>query len=43
MLKALCLRSRKPAWMMVRHVIVCFVRDLPPGERRWVMRRSRPA
>jgi hypothetical protein len=41
MLKALALRRRMPAWLMLRHVLVCFVRDLPPGERRWVIRRAR--
>jgi hypothetical protein len=41
MLRALCARRHLPTWMMLRHLIVCFVRDLPSNERRWIVQRSR--
>jgi hypothetical protein len=43
MIRALCKRKQLPAWAMLRHVVVCYVRDLPAVERRWVVRRSRPS
>jgi len=43
MLRALCTRRKLPMWLMLRHLTVCFVRDLPAGERRWVVQRSRAA
>jgi hypothetical protein len=30
-----------PMWLTVRHLTICFVRDLPPGDRRRLIRRSR--
>jgi hypothetical protein len=41
MLKALCLRKRIPMWVMLRLMVVCFIRDLPPRERRKVMQLHR--
>jgi len=41
MLKALCARKQLPAWLMFRLLVVCFVRDLPLADRRWVVSRSR--
>jgi hypothetical protein len=41
MLRALCARRRLPAWVMLRHLVVCFVRDLPSNERRWILKQSR--
>jgi hypothetical protein len=41
LLKALCARRRQPTWVMVRHLVVCFVRDLPSSERRWIVQHSR--
>jgi hypothetical protein len=32
-----------PLWQTIRHLTVCFVRDLPGVERRAVMRRARIA
>ena len=43
MFKALCVRRRLPRWMMLRHLIVCFVRQLPAGERRRIVERSKAA
>jgi hypothetical protein len=43
MLKALCARRRVPAWQMLRHMVVCFVRRLPPPERRRIIQRSKLA
>lgn len=42
-LKALSARRGIPTWQMLRHLVVCFVRRLPPAERRRVMQRSRAA
>lgn len=41
LLKALCSHMDLPLWQTVRHLTVCFVRDLPTGERRKVVRRAR--
>jgi hypothetical protein len=41
LLKALCARRRLPTWVMLRHLVLCFVRDLPSSERRWIVERSR--
>ena len=41
MFTALCLRRRVPRWLMMRHLIVCFVRNLPAHERRRIVQRSR--
>ena len=43
MLHALCSQLDMPLWQTIRHMTVCFVRDLPGGERRAVMRRARTA
>jgi hypothetical protein len=43
MFAALCVRRRKPRWVMLRHLIVCFVRNLPASERRRIVQRSRAA
>jgi hypothetical protein len=43
MFKALCVRRRLPRWVMLRHLIVCFVRQLPAGERRRIVERSKAA
>jgi hypothetical protein len=41
MLQALCNRRHMPMWMMMRHLVVCFVRDLPLHERRWIVQRTK--
>jgi hypothetical protein len=41
LLRALCVRRGVPTWIMIRQLILCFVRDLPPYERRRVMRLTR--
>jgi hypothetical protein len=41
LLKSLCLQMDLPLWQTVRHLTVCFVRDLPGGERRTVVRRAK--
>jgi hypothetical protein len=41
MLKALCASEQLPAWQMIRHLVVCFIRDLPPHQRRAVMRDAK--
>jgi hypothetical protein len=41
MLKALCAQRRLPTWVMLRKLIVCFVRDLPANQRRWIVRRTK--
>ena len=41
MLRALCARKRLPAWLMIRLLVSCFVRHLPPRERRWVIAHTR--
>jgi hypothetical protein len=43
MLRALCNRRGMPMWMMMRHLVVCFVRDLPLHERRWIVQRTKTA
>lgn len=43
MFTALCTRKRVPRWLMLRHLIVCFVRSLPPHERRRIVERSKSA
>lgn len=43
LLRALCLQMDMPLWQTIRHLTVCFVRDLPGVERRAVMRRARIA
>ena len=43
LLRAVCEQRRVPTWLMLRQMVVCFVRDLPPRERRWVIRRTRAA
>jgi hypothetical protein len=43
MFAALCLRRRVPRWLMLRHLIVCFVRNLPANERRRIVQRSKAA
>jgi hypothetical protein len=41
MFTELCTRRRMPRWMMLRHLIVCFVRNLPANERRRIVQRSK--
>jgi hypothetical protein len=41
MLKALSARRRLPTWMMLRHVVVCYVRRLPVRERRRIVQQSK--
>lgn len=41
LLKALCSHMELPLWQTIRHLTVCFVRDLPGGERRRVVRRAK--
>jgi hypothetical protein len=41
MFAALCVRRRVPRWLMLRHLIVCYVRNLPAPERRRIVQRSR--
>src|SRR5688572_21146299 len=43
MFAALCTRRRVPRWLMLRHLIVCFVRSLPANERRRIMQRRKDA
>jgi len=43
MLRVLCARKRLPAWLMVRMLVLCFVRHMPPRERRWVIARTKQA
>jgi len=43
LLHALCSQLDMPLWQTIRHMTVCFVRDLPGGERRAVMHRARTA
>jgi len=43
MFTALCMRRRVPRWLMLRHLIVCFVRNLPANERRRILQRRRAA
>jgi hypothetical protein len=43
LLKSLCLHMDLPLWQTVRHLTVCFVRDLPGTERRTVVRRAKDA
>lgn len=41
LLRALCSHMELPLWQTVRHLTVCFVRDLPGKERRIVVRRAK--
>jgi hypothetical protein len=41
MLRALCSSERLPAWQMIRHLVVCFVRDLPARQRRMIVREAK--
>jgi len=43
LLHALCSHLDMPMWQTIRHMTVCFVRDLPGTERRGVMHRARAA
>jgi hypothetical protein len=43
MFTALCARRRVPRWQMLRHLIVCFVRNLPANERRRIVQRRKAA
>jgi hypothetical protein len=43
MLKVLCARRGVPMWMMLRHLVTCFVRGLPAQERRRIVQRSKAA
>jgi hypothetical protein len=43
LLKALCARKKLPAWLVMRLLVLCFVRNLPARERRWVMARAKQA
>jgi hypothetical protein len=43
MLRVLCARKRLPAWLVMRMLVLCFVRHMPPHERRWVIARARQA
>jgi hypothetical protein len=43
MFTALCTRRRVPRWLMLRHLIVCFVRNLPANERRRIVQRRKAA
>ena len=43
MFAALCTRRRVPRWLMLRHLIVCYVRNLPVNERRRIVQRSKAA
>jgi hypothetical protein len=40
---ALCLRRRVPRWLMMRHLIICYVRRLPASERRRIVQSSKLA
>lgn len=40
-LRALCASKRMPTWLMIRHLVVCFVRDLPGPQRRAILRQAR--
>jgi hypothetical protein len=41
MLRALCASEQMPTWLMIRHLVVCFVRDLPARQRRAVVREAK--
>jgi hypothetical protein len=41
LLKSLSSHLEMPLWQMIRHLTVCFVRDLPGSERRTVVRGAR--
>ena len=43
LLQALCSQLDMPLWQTIRHMTVCFVRDLPGEERQEVLRRARLA
>ena len=40
-LRALCSSEELPAWQMIRHLVVCFVRDLPARRRRAILRDAK--
>src|ERR1043165_9414694 len=41
LLKALCTHLDLPLWQAIRHLTICFVRALPPSQRRAVLNRAR--
>jgi hypothetical protein len=41
MLRALAARKHLPAWRLIRMLVLCFVRQLPARERRWVVARAK--
>jgi hypothetical protein len=43
MFTALCARRRIPRWIMLRHMILCFIRNLPVDERRRIVQSSKAA
>jgi hypothetical protein len=43
MFAVLCMRRGMPRWLMLRHLIVCYVRSLPANERRRIVQRSKAA
>jgi hypothetical protein len=43
MLKVLSARRKLPTWRMLRHLVICYVRHLPPRERRRILQDSKLA
>jgi hypothetical protein len=43
MLKVLSARRGVPTWLMLRHLVICYVRRLPARERRRIVQRSKLA
>jgi len=43
LLKALAFDFKLPVWQMLRHLVVCFVREMPIARRRAIRRRSKMA
>lgn len=41
LLRALGSHLERPLWQTIRHLTVCFVRELPSRERRMVVARAR--
>lgn len=41
MLKVLSARRGVPAWLMLRQLVICYVRQLPARERRRIVQGSR--
>lgn len=41
LLKALSAAEQLPLWLMIRQLVVCFVRELPAGRRRAIVRTAR--